>query len=852
MIPQFRPSLLVLALGVFAPEGALAQDDVIEAGRRYGTTPPSTYFETIRANPDAFTFSRAWFNRNPRLELTGAERPDVERPEVRVLPAGDTAIGNAGPGVGPITLRTTAQRSVAGTITFPMLLGTFSDDGTQPFSRQTIQEHFFDGPNPTGTIPEFYSEISRGRSTLVGETFIWIRAGLTRAQVTGGVSGLGGGSRVGEYIIQLLATFDDGTVDWGRYDNDGPDGSPNSGDDDGFVDVIAVMHPDWGGECGGDGNGGRIWSHRWSLRSSTGQAYSSRTASANGGPIRINDYTIQPVFRCGGGTINDIGVVAHELGHGLGLPDLYATSDGSSPAHQGIGNWGLMGSGSWGCADESAARPCHMSPWSKAMLGWVDVQTIAPEAARMGLTLPPVESSGTVWRVDIPGTREHYLLENRQRIGHDGGLRSSGLLVWRIDQEALDAFWPRNRVNSNPDFMGVKVIEADGRGDLARSNGNRSDAGDPFPGQQGTTAFHAGTAPGALSREGRASALTIHSVSEVGTDVVLDLETGLRTLRVRSDGAQGGGLIRVDGAVAGLTADFRRAPFSRVELVAAAGEETTPGVRRPFQDWGDGVTTAARSVTMPDGDLEMVARYSGEQIRLEPVLNGGAFGVAPGSLASTPASTDLWFPRGTPVTIQATPTPGFAFDGWVGAFSGSPNPLTLTLEAPTLLEAGFSLTYAVEELSNLAIATGDDVALTFETLGGTAPLAWELVSGTVPAGLVLEETGALHGIPTAVGSYPFQIRATDAIGLQANLSLTLNIARPALSLDVMGAQYLGQAARLTLGQQFWLDLQGNGNGRFDVGDIRVYLRGGGQVAAQETTGRVEARIRVGPGGEELR
>ena len=44
-------------------------------------------------------------------------------------------------------------------------------------------------------------------------------------------------------------------IDWGLYDNDGPDGMPNSGDDDGFVDVLSVLHPQRGGECGGPGGG---------------------------------------------------------------------------------------------------------------------------------------------------------------------------------------------------------------------------------------------------------------------------------------------------------------------------------------------------------------------------------------------------------------------------------------------------------------------------------------------------------------------------------------------------------------------------------------------------------------------
>src|SRR5690606_41205846 len=41
-----------------------------------------------------------------------------------------------------------------------------------------------------------------------------------------------------------------------------------------------------------------------------------------------------------------IGVFCHEFGHNLGLPDLYDTDPGNGSS-QGIGEWGLMGGGSW-------------------------------------------------------------------------------------------------------------------------------------------------------------------------------------------------------------------------------------------------------------------------------------------------------------------------------------------------------------------------------------------------------------------------------------------------------------------------------------------------------------------------
>ena len=129
----------------------------------------------------------------------------------------------------------------------------------------------------------------------------------------------------------------DAAVNFGQYDNDGPDGLPNSGDDDGFVDFVAFVHPERGAECGTNGN---IWSHRFSLSgwlAAYGEGtglYTTNDARTGGGFIKVDDYTIQPVLNCNNFSLIDIGVFCHEFGHAFGLPDLYDTDGGS----QGVGH----------------------------------------------------------------------------------------------------------------------------------------------------------------------------------------------------------------------------------------------------------------------------------------------------------------------------------------------------------------------------------------------------------------------------------------------------------------------------------------------------------------------------------
>ncbi len=169
------------------------------------------------------------------------------------------------------------------------------------------------------------------------------------------------------------------------------------------------------------------------------------------------------------------GVLAHEFGHLLGLPELY--SPGAS-AHEGIGVWGLMGQGTWlGRGD----RPPHPEAWSKAKLGWIDVETI--DRTTPHVTLPAVTRAPRAIRIPVtPGNpHEYYLLENRLREGADEKLPGDGLLIWHVD-ERVGGFRTAQR---DPRHKMLHLVEADGRGDLDlghAAGGNRGDAGDPWRG----------------------------------------------------------------------------------------------------------------------------------------------------------------------------------------------------------------------------------------------------------------------------------------------------------------------------------------------------------------------------------
>ncbi len=800
-----------LLLALASPAAGVHAQDVEILGRIYGTTPPAAYYRELAANPRAFEM------------VHGLAAP-------RALGAPGGALLRAGGALSPASIELGGRR-IYGTYRFPVVLGQFSDSPTAPpYSRQLIQQHFFDGPNPTGTIPDLYADMSGGLVRLAGDVIDWNRSRYNQVQVTGGVSALSSNSRIGSFILDLLSKVQG--VDWGQYDNDGPDDVPNSGDDDGYVDVLAVIQPTPGAECGGSESPYRVWSHKWTLKQAAGQDYVTSTPSRKPGfgNVRVSDYTIQPAYNCDGSAINEIGVMAHELGHGFGLPDLYAGASGQA----GAGRWDLMGTGAWGCGVTfEPERPCEMGAWSRASLGWADIQVL-PFGQDLGrITLDPVETTRKV--LAIPSgddSGEYYLLENRQKIGFEANLSSSGLLVWQIDPKWIAQNMASNTVNDQQSHMGVWLRQADGLNQLAKNgsqSGNRGDDGDPFPGATHNTAFHAGTNPSSFTNRSVSTGVTITGIAESNAQVSFNLLARYQTIRVKTSGDLGavsGPLFTVDGApAAGMEITIRSAPYQKHTIEAVAGAPLGEGIRRGFAGWRDAPgTSRVRSWTTGLADADLEALYGGtREMRFNPTLEGGRYNVAPGKIVATPASPDLWFPEGTTVALQAVATTGFSFTGWKGAFAGQPNPATVLMDQPRDATAMFDFVFAIEPNLTLSLSAATPSALTLQAKNANLPAAWTLVQGALPDGVALTRTGTVTGTAMTTGSFPLQLAVTDALGLQASGTITLKVIDPMIPLTTLSAPFLRGHDVLTGAQRQYLDKLGNQNGVYDLGDFRAYV-----------------------------
>jgi len=401
-------------------------------------------------------------------------------------------------------------------MSFPVLLGRYQDGDTLPSVPQNLQRELFDGPWPTITMAEDYADMSYGQFHLSGQVYGWFNLLRSGAYYEGsqtepydnGFVGPPGGA--GSFLHDVLVIADQ-SVDFAQYDNDGPDGIPNSGDDDGFVDAVFFVHSGPGGEGGGP----YIWSHRWRYAGWWGSPFVTNDSSASGGFIKINDYIIQPAESSVGGGLIEIGVFAHEFGHVLGLPDLYDTDYSSD----GIGNWGLMGGGSW----NTPAEPAHLCAWSREMLGWLT--PYMPAENIDSLAIPAIETHPYAVKLWTQGQvddwvgfyshganvgQEYFLIENRQRLLADNHLIGTGILIWHIDNTV--------NTNSNDEHRMVQLVAAD------NESGVDTDAGDPWPGLTNNRNFDFETLPAAIDWNGQNTQVAVLNISDSDTLMWADIE----------------------------------------------------------------------------------------------------------------------------------------------------------------------------------------------------------------------------------------------------------------------------------------------------------------------------------------
>jgi len=290
--------------------------------------------------------------------------------------------------------------------------------------------HTSDGA--VGSVRDYYTQVSYGKLTVDSIVTAWVRLPNNESYYGANVSG--NDKNPQQMVIDAINAADAAGFDFSQGDSDA----------DGWVDCFTIIHSGHGEEYTGN-PANCIWSHQWSLNSpSTKDGVSMMT------------YHTEPALRglTSSTSIIRIGVICHETGHFFGLPDLYDYSDTT----EGIGEWGLMASGSWNGSDGKS--PAHFSAWSKYMLGFVQPVQMHSKA---GISLPRVEDNPVVhFYRDGMSNGEYFLVENRARFGFDNTTEIyPGILIYHIDSKSGN-----NDLGTWPHPV-VKIEEADGNNSLS-------------------------------------------------------------------------------------------------------------------------------------------------------------------------------------------------------------------------------------------------------------------------------------------------------------------------------------------------------------------------------------------------
>ncbi|MFO1394416.1 MAG: putative Ig domain-containing protein [Steroidobacteraceae bacterium] len=126
--------------------------------------------------------------------------------------------------------------------------------------------------------------------------------------------------------------------------------------------------------------------------------------------------------------------------------------------------------------------------------------------------------------------------------------------------------------------------------------------------------------------------------------------------------------------------------------------------------------------------------------------------------------------------ISGTPSVNGAFTFTIKAtdsqgYSGS-RAYTLTIAVPSIAIAPTTLPSGRQNVA---------YSRTLTSSGGTAPYAYAVTAGALPAGLSLSTGGVLSGTPTVNGSFTFTVTSTDSQGYAGSRAYTLIIAIPTIA-----------------------------------------------------------------------
>jgi M6 family metalloprotease-like protein len=470
-----------------------------------GYETPSGY--TIVRDPESGTWEYATEGPQGSLEPSGKAVGLEARPNVPKHLRSDEPSGPQAPEQAPALEAPALANPNSGTQRSLVILVQLQDQASLGSTAAQWNSRFF---GATNSVQDYYDEVSYGQLDIApateshGTANDGVVGWLT--MTTNHPNTAGNTGTANRTLTRDAVNAADASVDYASYDANG-DGFLSSRE----LHVTVIVA---GQEASGWRHLGRsVWGHAWSLFGTerpTVDGVVFGDSGHGGGYTQFGEWH--------GNHMATLGIMVHEMGHDLYLPDLYDTDP--APPHtdsEGVGNWSVMGGGSWLATPgtDLGSTPAHLDAWSKSYEGWLTPQrlsgTQAVAQAETNATAMQLRDNpgGVDWTFNTSsGTGEYFLVENRQRTGYDAALPGCGLLVWHIDETRTSG----NTANADESRRLVDLEEADGLNNLD-GVGNRGDAGDPYPGSSNNTQFNDTSNPNSRLYSGSSSGVASESMS---------------------------------------------------------------------------------------------------------------------------------------------------------------------------------------------------------------------------------------------------------------------------------------------------------------------------------------------------
>ena len=350
-------------------------------------------------------------------------------------------------------------------IDFPDVPGTISREQVKDFCNQPG----YNGFNNKGSVRDYFFDNSGGKLRYTNIVAPYYTAQHNRSHYTDETQPYP--LRTQELIKEALESLK----------ADGFDFSPLTVDAGGFVFATNVFYagPNVNGFIKG------LWPH--SSRMPNLQVMPGKT---------VADYQITNM-----GEQLTLGTFCHENGHMIcDFPDLY---DFQFDSH-GIGAFCLMCYG----LNIDEKNPTQVNAYLKFQAGWANSVT-----ELTGGLNASVKAGVNDFFILRKNQTEYFIIENRQKTGHDLALPAAGLAIWHIDELGRND----NQSMTPASHYECSLVQADGEFDFERFEPNRpfGDAKDLFHGG-GNTRFGDATNPNSRWWDGTSSGLSITNISDNG------------------------------------------------------------------------------------------------------------------------------------------------------------------------------------------------------------------------------------------------------------------------------------------------------------------------------------------------